>query len=266
MVRATKALGPVQHSSVRVGQVQLIAGCVALIVAIASCGSSQPPGVKTDVESAIGRAAMATSLYSFNYYGGVRTLYVQLPAYDPAVTCASFTASGGSQYSDVWYLGLYVEWSTPVTAAPIGTVFPPSTGSAYLDVVHAKAGSPPPWLVSALGGTVQFTAAPQSEADQIAGVQVRGHLAFTLPNQPKARTSCSGGVSAADGGGNQTCMCVDLAGNTSTCAAGPNENCCATVTADVEPFALDVTANACGFFCVTTPGDPNNCAELTAGT
>lgn len=258
--------------SVRIGLAKRAAIGFGLIIAVVSCGSSnkpqQLPVVKTDVESAIGRAAMATSLYSFSYYGGVRTLYVQLPAYDPAVTCASFTATGGSQYPDVWYLALYVDWSAPVSGASIGTTFPPSGGSAYLDIVHAKS-HPPPWIVSALGGTVEFAAAPQNEADQIAGVQVRGHLDFTLPKQPIALTSCGGFVSAADGGDAQvaqTCTCVDGSGNTSTCAAGPNENCCTNLTGDVDSFSLDITANGCGIFCTTTPGDPNNCGELNAGT
>lgn len=263
-----------QHVRARVRRLQRTTIGFGLAVVVGSCGSSKSPPLpagRTEVESAVGRAATATSLYSFSYYGGLRTLHVQLPAYDPAVTCASFAASKGSQYSDVWYLDLYIDWGTPLTGASIGTIFPPSSdnsASAYLDIVHAKAAEVQKWVVNALDGNVTFASAPASEADQIGGVQVRGHLDFTVPKEPRARTSCQGGASPADGGGiqeGQTCTCVDGAGNTSTCAAGTDGNCCTPLTGDVESFSLDISANPCGIFCVTTPGDPNNCAELSGG-
>jgi hypothetical protein len=193
---------------------------------------------------------------------------VHLPAYDPAVTCAALGASKGRNYSDVWYLELYIDWVAPRMEASIGTAFPPNgidAVAAYVDIVHDNGSK---WTVNSPGGKVTLTSAPSSETDQVMGVQVRGHVDFTFPTQPRALTSCEGWVSLADGGGTQgeqTCTCVDLAGNTSTCAAGMGENCCTPLTSDVESFSVDITANSCGLFCTTTPGDPNNCAELYGG-
>lgn len=268
MLPVSKSVRRARNSSLSAGWVERVTMAAVLATIIASCGSSA--GGKTNVENAIARAAVATSLYSFSYFGGERTLFVQLPAYDPGVTCASFTVSGGKQYSDVWFLGLYVDWNAPVSKVDLGGTFPPSssTGSgAYLQVVHSNSATS--WVVNASGGTVSFSAAPQSEADQLAGVQVRGHLTFTLPKQPKALKSCSVAGSVADGGDaqlNETCTCVDEAGNTSACTPGLNQNCCTNGAGDVEAFTLDFTANPCGFFCTTTAGDANNCAELNAGS
>jgi len=68
------------------------------------CGSSkgpQPGAAQTDLEAAVHRAGESASLYSFRYYDGSRTLYVHLPAYDPAVTCASAAAINPSEYTDM---------------------------------------------------------------------------------------------------------------------------------------------------------------------
>jgi hypothetical protein len=268
MLPVSKRVTHAGNSSLAAGWRERVTMAALLAIIFVGCGSSA--GSKTNVENAIARAAVATSLYSFSYYRGERTLFVQLPAYDPGVTCASFTVSGGKQYSDVWYLGLYVDWNAPVSKVDLGGTFPPSssTGSgAYLNVVHADTTSS--WAVNASGGTVLLSAAPQSEADQLAGVQVRGRVTFTLPKQPKALKSCSGGSSVADGGDtqlNETCTCVDEAGNTSVCTPGLNQNCCTNGAGNVEAFTLDVTANPCGVFCTTTAGDANNCAELNAGS
>lgn len=232
--------------------------------------SKKQTGNQTGVEAAIGRAATATSLYSFRYYNGLRTLYIQLPAYDPAVTCSSFMASRGSQYSDVWYLELYIAWSTPQTDVSLGTVFPPTGGdaaSAYVGIIHAQSSPRARWMVNALTGRVRLTLAPSNETDQIAGSQIRGHLDFTLPKFPRALTSCQGQASMGDGGEfetKETCICVDGTGATSTCIADTERNCCTPLTNDVDTFSMDIIANPCGFFCATTPGDPNSCAELSA--
>lgn len=226
---------------------------------------------QSEIEAAVQRAAGATSLYSFQYYFGSRVLYVQLPAYDPTVTCASLAASQGKGYTDMWFLELYVDWSTPQSATSIGVTYPPlsdsGTVNGYLDIVHFDSVANRRWTVFALDGTVTFESAPSNESDQLAGVQARGHLNFTLPRQPLSLSSCSGSASVEDGGSEmETCTCLDVQGNQSNCVPLGSANCCEQQTSDIESFSLDFLANACGLFCSTTPGDPNDCGALLGAT
>jgi hypothetical protein len=229
-----------------------------LAIAVSNCGRAKP----------VEHAASATSLYSFRYYGGRRTLYIHIPAYDPALTCASFSASMARQYSDAWYLDLYVAWETPSTQALVGTLFPPTGDSAalaYLDVVHARSSEQPKWLVSSVGGTVTFASAPLDEDAQVQGIQLAAHLDFSLPKQRLALISCQVNVSPRDGGGfldQQTCTCQDETGNTSTCVGPTEAACCTAPTSSVESFSLEIVANPCGALCLSTAGDFNGCSGL----
>jgi len=273
--RPGNGIGCILSVAAALGSAWVVAGCRS--TSPAQHGSAGPtdsglavePGL-TAIGAAVERASGATPLYSFQYYFGKRTLFVHLPAYDSAVTCASMEASMGRNYSDVWFLNLYIDWVTPRTEATIGMVSSPGDvvgNAAYLEVVHDRGKPLTKWVLSSTGGRITLASAPSDEADQIRGSQVRGRVEFSFPKEPRALTSCvmRSSWSRADGGGaekERTCTCVDLAGTESSCTAGPDENCCTPLSSDVQEFSLDIAANPCGLFCATTPGDPNNCKEL----
>jgi len=255
---------------------------VIAFVVTTGCGSSkgpQPGAAQTDLEAAVNRAASAASLYSFRYYSGTRTLFVHLPAYDPALTCASVAAINPSEYAGMWYLELYVNWPAPVTATSIGATYPPTsdTAAAYLDIARYDSAEKRHWTVPALDGTLSFESAPSDEAGQLAGTPVRGHMNFRFPKQPLALISCAGGASVdgdggpsvdGDGGPSElaTCICADEGGQQSSCESVAGVNCCKPASDTVDTFSFDFSASACGFLCSTTPGDANNCGELAGAS